>query len=53
MNVALREEIFKLLEKRISPEGHKRNGRPGMTLWRILVCGVVRLDLNEDYERAA
>ena len=51
MNVALREEIFQLLEKRISPKADKRNGRPGMTLWRILVCGVVRLDLNEDYDR--
>ena len=51
MNVALREEIFQLLEARISPKADKRNGRPGMTLWRILVCGVVRLDLNEDYDR--
>jgi len=22
-----------------------------MELWKILVCGVVRLDLNEDYDR--
>jgi transposase, IS5 family len=22
-----------------------------MTLWSILVCGVLRLDLNEDYNR--
>ncbi len=51
MNVALREEIFQLPEKRISPKADKRNGRPGMTLWRILVCGVVRPDLNEDYDR--
>jgi hypothetical protein len=29
----------------------KGNGRPGMELWKILVCGVVRLDLNEDYDR--
>jgi len=51
MNVALREEIFQLLEEKISPKVDKGNGRPGMTLWRILVCGVVRLDLNEDYDR--
>ncbi len=51
MNLALREEIFRLLEAKISPQVNKRNGRPGMTLWRILVCGVVRLDLNEDYDR--
>ncbi len=30
---------------------NKRNGRPGMTLWNILVCGVLRLDLNADYDR--
>ena len=29
----------------------KSNGRPGMTLWKILVCGVLRLDLNADYDR--
>ena len=51
MNLALREEIFRLLEEKIAPKVDKRNGRPGMTLWRILVCGVVRLDLNEDYDR--
>ncbi len=53
MNLALREEIFRLLEAKISPQVDKRNGRPSMTLWRILVCGVVRLDLNEDYDPAA
>jgi len=47
----LRENIFALLEKNIQPSIDKANGRPGMTLWRILVCGVVRLDLNCDYDR--
>lgn len=51
MNLALRTEIFELLEAEISPKVNKRNGRPGMELWKILVCGVVRLDLNEDYDR--
>lgn len=46
----LRESIFALLEKNIQPNIDKDNGRPGMTLWRILVCGVVRLDLNCDYD---
>ncbi len=53
MNLALREEIFRLLEEKISPQVDKRNGRPSMTLWRILVCGVVRLDLNDDRDPAA
>ena len=51
MNLALRAQIFELLEAEISPKVNKRNGRPGMELWKILVCGVVRLDLNEDYDR--
>ena len=51
MNLPLREQIFKLLEAEISPSVSKRNGRPGMALWKIFVCGVVRLDLNEDYDR--
>lgn len=48
---SLRESIFALLQKHIQPSIDKANGRPGMTLWRILVCGVLRLDLNCDYER--
>lgn len=51
MNLPLREEIFQLLEAQIAPQVDKRNGRPGMALWKILVCGVLRLDLNEDYGR--
>jgi len=27
------------------------NGRPGMFLWRVLVMGVLRLNLNWDYDR--
>ena len=48
---SLRSSIFELLEKEISPTVSKSNGRPGMTLWKILVCGVLRLDLNADYDR--
>ena len=51
MDRALRKEIVRVLEEGISPQVDKRNGRPGMTLWRILVCGVLRLDLNADYDR--
>ena len=36
---ALREKIFDLLLSKIAPKVDKGNGRPGMTLWRILVCG--------------
>ena len=48
---ALRTKLFALLEENIAPKVDKHNGRPGMTLWRIFVCGVVRLDLNIDYDR--
>lgn len=51
MDLALRTKLFELLEAEVLPKTDKRNGRPGMTLWRIFVCGVVRLDLNIDYDR--
>jgi hypothetical protein len=51
IDLPLRTQLFALLEEHIAPKVDKRNGRPGMTLWRILVCGVVRLDLNADYDR--
>ena len=50
-NVPLRNAIFQLLESEIAPKVSKSNGRPGMALWTILVCGVIRLDLNCDYDR--
>jgi transposase, IS5 family len=51
MDLPLRTKLFALLEAQIAPKVDKRNGRPGMTLWSIFVCGVVRLDLNIDYDR--
>lgn len=50
-HIPLRTSIFALLNSKISPKVSKTNGRPGMTLWNILVCGVIRLDLNCDYDR--
>jgi hypothetical protein len=51
LNEALRHKVFALLASEIAPKVDKYNGRPGMTLWSILVCGVLRLDLNADYDR--
>ena len=51
LNLPLRNAIFTLLQDQIAPTVDKGTGRPGMTLWAILVCGVVRLDLNLDYDR--
>ena len=50
-NLALREKVFSLLEDRVAPKVDKRNGRPGMALWKLFVCGTVRVDLNMDYDR--
>jgi hypothetical protein len=51
VNRPIREEIFQLLEQHVAPKVNKKNGRPGMALWKILVMGVLRLDLNCDYDR--
>ena len=48
---ATRAKLFQLLDSEIAPQIDKRTGRPGMTLWSIFVCGVIRLDLNIDYDR--
>lgn len=51
LNEDLRQKVFDLLIQEISPQADKCNGRPGMPLWNILVLGVLRLDLNADYDR--
>ena len=50
-HLPLRISVFELLESKIAPQVSKTVGRPGMALWPILVCGVIRLDLNCDYDR--
>lgn len=42
----LRQKVFEILEHQIQPNTDKKNGRPGMELWKILVLGVLRLNLN-------
>jgi IS5 family transposase len=51
INESVRKEIFNILENKITPNINKNNGRPGMELWKIFVMGVLRLDLNCDYDR--
>ncbi len=51
MNPALREQVLQLLDEMIPEEIDRNTGRPGMVLWRILVMGVLRLNLNWDYDR--
>lgn len=50
-NDELRKNVFQILEQKIKPETENNNGRPGMELWKILVFGVLRLNLNWDYDR--
>ena len=47
----IREGIFNLLESRMLENVNMNTGRPGMSLWKIFVLGVLRLDLNCDYDR--
>ena len=46
-----REELFRLLDQIIPTKISRDHGRPGMHLWKILVLGVLRLNLNCDYDR--
>lgn len=50
-NTETREKLFAALEKLIPADIDKSNGRPGMSLWKIFVLGILRLDLNCDYDR--
>ncbi|MCP4047352.1 MAG: ISNCY family transposase, partial [Gammaproteobacteria bacterium] len=47
----LRTELFQVLEKLIPENTSAEHGRPGMELWNILVMGILRLNLNCDYDR--
>ncbi len=50
-NVELRDKVFEIMEQKINPDADNNPGRPGMELWKILVFGVLRLNLNWDYDR--
>ena len=49
--VEIRTEIFKLLDEKLLPKVSKKNGRPGMDLWKILVLGVMRQVCKWDYDK--
>lgn len=50
-NPDLREAVFGILAANVLANINPRNGRPGMDLWTILVLGVLRVNLNWDYDR--
>ena len=45
----LNSKVFEVLEARVV-SGQKHMGRPGMTLWEILVLATVRLARDADYD---
>lgn len=51
VNKDVREKIFEILENGILPNIDKKNGRPGMDLWKIFVMSVLRSNLNWDFDR--
>ena len=46
---SLNNSVFSLLEQQV--QINTRTGRPGMSLWEILVFACVRLTLDADYDR--
>lgn len=46
----LNQKIFELLESKVIG-GKKQTGRPGMTLWEILVLAAIRLTRDADYDQ--
>jgi hypothetical protein len=51
LNPILREQILEILNGLFPQEIDRHNGRPGMDMWSIFVMGVIRLNLNCDYDR--
>lgn len=49
--VQLRNKIFKLLWEIVPKNIDVNTGRNGMSLWRILVLGTLRLNCNWDYDK--
>ena len=48
---SIRVEVMRILDEVLPEEVDRTTGRPGMVLWRILVMGVLRLNLNWDFDR--
>ena len=49
--VSCREELEALLGCHVTADRDPGNGRPGMTLWRVLVMAVLKQGLDCDYDR--
>jgi len=47
---SVRKQVFDVLNN-IVPRKTQETGRPGMSLWKILVLGTLRLNCNWDYDK--
>jgi len=47
----IRTQVFSILEEIMPKEKSKKDGRPGMDLWNILVLGTIRLNCDWDYDK--
>lgn len=50
-NANIRKNVFKILDETLPKTTDRDDGRPGMTLWEILVLGTLRLNCNWDYDK--
>jgi hypothetical protein len=50
-NLELRSQVSAILKEVLSPGTDRNNERPGMKQWKIFLLGVLRLNLNCDYDR--
>ncbi|MCP4099142.1 MAG: ISNCY family transposase [Planctomycetaceae bacterium] len=51
MDIKTRNQVFEILDKMIPDHIDRKNGRPGMPLWTILILGTLRLVCNWDYDK--
>lgn len=49
-NSEYKDRVFTILEKAIPNSVSKTKGRPGLELWKILVMGTLRINLNCDFD---
>lgn len=47
----IRKKVFEILEEITPKDTDADNGRPGMTLWKILVLGTLRINCNWDFDK--
>ena len=49
----MRAKLFEVIRERYSRRVNIANDRPGMSFWHVLVPGILKQELNRDYDRLA